>query len=166
MPVVCKFPKRNNWLGTTLIIKVDDNLPISLHLTYFFHWICNCSGNLESDAQWVKIKNFWFKHPGYDPSPPRPPPPCHIKMFSVCFQWCSFHHWQGFVQEISGKWLKKLNLLIEFWNSIFIKFYFKAYCHWTCIQKCFRGFTPNSNQSFAMDLLRSLQHLKMPTCIL
>ena len=94
------------------------------------------------------------------------PPSCHIKMFSVCFQWCSFHHWQGFVQEISGKWLKKLNLLIEFWNSIFIKFYFKAYCNWTCIQKCFRGFTPNPNQSFAMDLLRSLQHLKMPTCIL
>ena len=23
--------------------------------------------NLESDALWVKIKNFWFKHPGYDP---------------------------------------------------------------------------------------------------
>ena len=37
MPVVCKSPERNNWVGTTLIIKVDDNLPIYLHLTYFSH---------------------------------------------------------------------------------------------------------------------------------
>ena len=29
---------------------------------------------------------------------------------------------------------KKPNLLIEFSNSIFIKFYFKAYWCWTCIQ--------------------------------
>ena len=28
-PVVCKFPKRNNWAGTTLIIKVDDDLQIN-----------------------------------------------------------------------------------------------------------------------------------------
>ena len=37
MPVVCKPPERNNWVGTTVIIKVDDNLPIYLHLTYFSH---------------------------------------------------------------------------------------------------------------------------------
>ena len=37
MPVVCKSPKRNNWVGTTFIIKVDDNPPIYLHLTYFFY---------------------------------------------------------------------------------------------------------------------------------
>ena len=37
MPVVCKPPERNNWVGTTVIIKVDDNLPIYLHLTYFPH---------------------------------------------------------------------------------------------------------------------------------
>ena len=37
MPVVCKSPERYNWAGTTLIIKVDDNLSIYLHLTYFFH---------------------------------------------------------------------------------------------------------------------------------
>ena len=36
-PVVCKSPKRSNWVGTALFIKVDDNLPIYLHLTYFFH---------------------------------------------------------------------------------------------------------------------------------
>ena len=34
MSVVCKSPKRNNCVGTTLIIKFDDNLPIYLHLTY------------------------------------------------------------------------------------------------------------------------------------
>ena len=37
IPVVCKSPKRDNWVGTTLNIKVDDNLPINLHLTYLFH---------------------------------------------------------------------------------------------------------------------------------
>ena len=37
MPVVYKSPKRSNWVGSTLIIKVDDDLPIYLHLTYFFH---------------------------------------------------------------------------------------------------------------------------------
>ena len=36
---------------------------------------------------------------------------------------------QGFIQAImiSGTLHKKLNLLIEFWNSIFIKNFFKAY---------------------------------------
>ena len=29
--------KKNNWLRTTLIIKVDDNPRIYLHLTYFFY---------------------------------------------------------------------------------------------------------------------------------
>ena len=37
MLVVCKSPKRINWVGTTLIIKADDNPPIYLHLTYFFY---------------------------------------------------------------------------------------------------------------------------------
>ena len=37
IPVVCKSPNRNNWVGTTLIMKGDDNLLIYLHLTYFFH---------------------------------------------------------------------------------------------------------------------------------
>ena len=38
MPVVCRSPKRNNWVGTTTLInKVDDNLSIYLHLTYFYH---------------------------------------------------------------------------------------------------------------------------------
>ena len=37
MPVVCKSPKRDNWVGTTLNIKADDNLAICLHFTYFFH---------------------------------------------------------------------------------------------------------------------------------
>ena len=35
---------------------------------------------------------------------------------------------------MSGSRLKKLNRLTEFSNSIFIKFYFKAYLRWTCIQ--------------------------------
>ena len=36
---------------------------------------------------------------------------------------------QGFIQAIlmSGRWYKKLNLLIEFSNSIFVKFYFETY---------------------------------------
>ena len=37
MPVVCKSPKRGKWVGTTLGIKVDDNLAIYLHVTYLFH---------------------------------------------------------------------------------------------------------------------------------
>ena len=43
-------------------------------------------------------------------------------------------HVQGFIQAIlmSGRRHKKLILLIEF--SIFIKFYFKAYWRWICIQ--------------------------------
>ena len=38
-------------------------------------------------------------------------------------------HLQEFIQAIlmSGWWHIKLNLLIEFWNSIFMKFYFEAY---------------------------------------
>ena len=38
---------------------------------------------------------------------------------------------QGFIQAIlmSGRWLKKFSLLIEFPNSILIKFHFKACCH-------------------------------------
>ena len=34
-----------------------------------------------------------------------------------------------FTSNYSGRWLKKLNLLIEFSNAIFIKFYFKADWH-------------------------------------
>ena len=72
---------------------------------------------------------------------------------------------------------------------IFIKFYFKAYWLWTYIQKklaCkvsyilsylfvlqmkkdqnFSGVLPqNPHQGSAMNQLRSLQHLKTPTCIL
>ena len=79
--------------------------------------------------------------------------------------------------------------LYAFYACIFIKFYFKAYWHWTCIQKklpckvsfilsylfvrqmkkilkCFKIFTPNPHQGPSIDLLQSLQHLKMPTCIL
>ena len=43
---------------------------------------------------------------------------------------------QGFIQAIlmSGRRHKKLNLLIQFLNSIFIKLYFETYRHWTCIQ--------------------------------
>ena len=43
---------------------------------------------------------------------------------------------QGFIQAIlmSSTQHKKLNLLIVFLNSIFIKLYFKAYFSWTCIQ--------------------------------
>ena len=43
---------------------------------------------------------------------------------------------QAFIQAVlmSGRRHKKLNLLIDFWNSIFMKFYFIAYWHWTCIQ--------------------------------
>ena len=34
-----------------------------------------------------------------------------------------------YIQAIlmSGRWHKKLNLLLEFWNSVFIKCYFEAY---------------------------------------
>ena len=36
---------------------------------------------------------------------------------------------QEFIQGIlmSGKWHQKINLLIQFWNWIFMKFYFEAY---------------------------------------
>ena len=43
---------------------------------------------------------------------------------------------QGFIQAIcvSGKYYEKLNLLIEFTNLDFIKFYFKAYWSGISIQ--------------------------------
>ena len=50
----------------------------------------------------------------------------------------NLHLWcQGFMQAIlmSDRWHKKLNLLIEFSNAIFIKFYSKAYYHWIFVQK-------------------------------
>ena len=93
MPVVCKFhPKKNNWVGITLIIKVENNLPIYLHLTYFFHWISNCRSNLESDACWAKVKDFWFKHPVYDPRLPHPlpPPPPHTHIHTHKKGWYLF----------------------------------------------------------------------------
>ena len=33
MPLLCKSQKGNGWVGTTLIIKVYDNVPIYLNLT-------------------------------------------------------------------------------------------------------------------------------------
>ena len=104
-------------------------------------------------------------------------------------QWLSLH-WeiqiQGYIQAIlmSGRRHKKLNLLIEFSNSTFIKFYFKAcWCLKICIRnkcayevfflfeaiylssrckqtKMFKGFTPLTPHH---DLL---QHLETPSCIL
>ena len=43
---------------------------------------------------------------------------------------------KGFMQAIlmGGRRHKKLNLVVEFSNSIFIKFYFKAYWDSICIQ--------------------------------
>ena len=43
---------------------------------------------------------------------------------------------QGFIPAIlmSVRQYKKLNLLLEFSNSIFIKFYFKAFWHWSYVQ--------------------------------
>ena len=92
---------------------------------------------------------------------------------------------QGFVQAIlmSGRRHKKL---IEFSNSIFLRFYFKAYWRWTCIQNklgllgffylrylfvhqiqkgqiFFRGFTPwTPTRVPSMSTLWSIQHLENP----
>ena len=65
---------------------------------------------------------------------------CFFNSTSVLLN--SFMNWasnvakQEFIQAIlmSSRQHKKLNLLIEFSNSIFRKFYFKAYWHWTYIQ--------------------------------
>ena len=89
---------------------------------------------------------------------------------------------QGFVQAIlmSGRRHKKL---IEFSNSIFLRFYFTAYWRWTCIQNklgllgffylrylfspdpkkpnIFQGLYPlNPHQGSVMSTLWSIQHLK------
>ena len=122
--------------------------------------------------------------------PPRPPLHTHTHthiLKSLIFVFNKVHliidRDQGFIQTIliSGRSLKKLNLLIEFWNSIFIKFYFKACWDWTCIQKklaCKVSFILSYLfvlqmkkilkyfRGFSFNLLRSLQHLKIPTCIL
>ena len=70
---------------------------------------------------------------------------CWIYLFLLTLvfvvQWLSLHgeiRIQGYIQTIlmSGRWHKKLNLLTEFSNSIFIKFYSKAY--W-CLKICIRN---------------------------
>ena len=98
--------------------------------------------------------------------------------------------YQGFIRAIlmSGRRHKKLNFLIEFSNSIFIKFCFKPYWRWTSIQnklaynvssilsylssRCkkrpnfFRGFTLlKLHQCPGINLLQSLQHFENLTCI-
>ena len=47
----------------------------------------------------------------------------------VCVYLCIYVCMQGFTQTIlmSGRRHKKLNLLIEFRNSVYKKFYFEAY---------------------------------------
>ena len=46
----------------------------------------------------------------------------------------SFHTVKEYPSNFDvGKYHKKLSVLTEFLNSIFIKFYFKAYWCWTCI---------------------------------
>ena len=60
-----------------------------------------------------------------------------------------------FTSNYSGRWLKKLNVLIEFSNSIFIKFYFKADWHWTWIQVFLQSF-------FCFKLFICLSALKRP----
>ena len=45
--------KINNWVGTTLVIKVDDILLIYIHLTYFFHWIYDSKSNLLKHCEWI-----------------------------------------------------------------------------------------------------------------
>ena len=103
----------------------------------------------------------------------------------------SYKKTEGLIQAywMSGRRLKKLNLLIEFSSSILIKFYLKAYWHWICIQNklnCivssilkylfalqnvkqkqnFLVLSPKPHQGSTMNPLQSLQHLETPTCIL
>ena len=95
---------------------------------------------------------------------------------------------QGFVQAIlmSGRRHKKL---IEFSNSIFLRFYFKAYWRWTCIQNklgllgffylrylfvhqiqkgqiFFRGFTPWTPTRVPSWARCEAYSTSKPTCIL
>ena len=88
--------------------------------------------------------------------------------------------WQGFIQAIlmPVRRHKKLNLLIEFSNSIFIKFYFIAFQHKSFVQNTFLSFRykkakifhelypTNPHQVSAINLLHSFQHLETFTCIL
>ena len=89
---------------------------------------------------------------------------------------------------MSGRRHKRLYLLIEFSNSIFIKFYFKTYWCWLCIQdsllgffyfklficppdvkrtKVFQGlYSLNPRNGSAMNPLQSLQHLETSDWIL
>ena len=53
------------WVETTLIIKVNNNLPTYLHLTYFFQWIYNSTSNLE--REWpigLRLKIFGLNTQG------------------------------------------------------------------------------------------------------
>ena len=56
---------------------------------------------------------------------------------------------QGFIQTIlmSIRQQKKLNLLIEFSNSIFIKFYFKVLWRWNFVQNTLTFFKKNAIHS-------------------
>ena len=68
---------------------------------------------------------------------------CISWLFQFAFSaYYSLYKYQGFIQAIfmSVRRHKKLNLLIEFSNWIFIKFFFKAYWHWTYIQNKLGGY--------------------------
>ena len=53
---------------------------------------------------------------------------------NYCYYQSKETNWNELAILMSGRQHKKLSLLIEFSNSILIKFYFKAYWRWTCIQ--------------------------------
>ena len=55
---------------------------------------------------------------------------CHYKVGQLEVRY------RGFIQAIlmSVRQHEKVDLLIEFWKSIFIKFYFKKFWHWNFVQ--------------------------------
>ena len=79
---------------------------------------------------------------------------CHKKFIVFLFcQYILFVLFQGFIQAIlmSSIWHRKLDLTIEFWNSIFIYIFLFA-CSFVCLFVCFCLITKLLN-SFAVAFL-------------
>ena len=113
-----------NTFGEGYLCLLKRSLFLSIHRLCFIYFL------REIYMKQVLQELFWAQFFGIDPAQMAPK---YIWMW-YCMHVCNIYH--GFIWAVlmSGRQHKKLNLLIVFSNSIFIKFDVKAYWRWTCIQ--------------------------------